>query len=267
MRKKMISAILAAALCAGLITGCGTQASTAPASGGDGAAAQSPALGDGVLTVGTNAEFPPFEYIGDSGQPDGFDIALIKAIGEKMGTEVEIENMEFDSLVASIGSKTDCAIAGMTVTEERQKSVDFSDSYYDAVQYVLVKKDSDIDEADDLVGKVIGNQLGTTGDFLVEDIENAENRQYNKPVDAVNDLVNGRLDAVIVDQNPAKVFQEKFADDIKAIDGAQFGFEAEKYAIALPKGDAALADAVNAALKELKDDGTFDKLVSEYIEQ
>ncbi len=104
-------------------------------------------LADGVLTVGTNAEFPPFEYVGDDGEPDGFDIALIKAIGEKLGVDVEVENMEFDSLVASIGSKIDVAIAGMTVTDERKNMVDFSDSYYQAVQYVLVPKETDIAEA------------------------------------------------------------------------------------------------------------------------
>ncbi len=124
-------------------------------------------LADGVLTVGTNAEFPPFEYLGDDGQPDGFDIALINAIGEKLGVDVEVENMEFDSLVASIGNKIDVAIAGMTVTDERKNAVDFSDSYYQAVQYVIVPLDSDIKEASDLNGKNIGVQLGTTGDFMV----------------------------------------------------------------------------------------------------
>ena len=94
-------------------------------------------LADGVLTVGTNAEFPPFEYVDDNGEPDGFDIALIKAIGEKLGVTVEVENMEFEALVSAIGSKIDLAIAGMTVTDERQASVDFSNPYYDALQYVI----------------------------------------------------------------------------------------------------------------------------------
>ncbi len=220
-------------------------------------------LADGVLTVGTNAEFPPFEYVGDDGEPDGFDIALIKAIGDKLGVEVEVENMEFDSLVASIGSKIDVAIAGMTVTEERQGMVDFSDSYYKAVQYVLVPAETDIASAEDLAGKTIGAQLGTTGDYMIEDFEGATAKQYNKAVDAVNDLISGRLDAVIVDKNPALVFADKFSGEIQYMD---FSFEPEDYAIALPKGDAALADAVNGALAELKSDGTFDELVSQYIE-
>ena len=230
--------------------------------------ANSDVLADGVLNVGTNAEFPPFEFVGDDGEPDGFDMALVKAIAEKLGVEVQVENMEFDSLVASIGSKIDIAIAGMTVTDERKAMVDFSDNYYEAVQYVIVPADSDIAQAADLEGKNIGVQLGTTGDFIVEDIKDATASQYNKAVDAVNDLRNGRVDAVIIDKNPAQVFGEQFKDEVKLFDGEspEFGFEKEYYAIALPKGDEELAKSVNDALAELKEDGTFDELVSQYIE-
>lgn len=255
--KKFLALLLAAVMTMSLITACG---------GKD--AAGSEALADGVLTVGTNAEFPPFEYVDDNGEPDGFDVALIKAIGEKLGVSVEVENMEFDSLVSSIGNKIDVAIAGMTVTDERKNSVDFSNSYYDAVQYVIVPEGSEIATFDDLAGKAIGVQLGTTGDFIAsDDVDGASVSQYNKAVDAVNDLINGRVDCVIIDKNPALVFESKFAGQVKAIDGAQFDFEVENYAIALPKGDAALADQINKALDELKADGTFDKLVEEYIGQ
>ena len=228
-------------------------------------AAESEALADGVLTVGTNAEFPPFEYVDDNGEADGFDMALCKAIGEKLGVEVKIENMEFASLVSSIGSKIDIAAAGMTVTDERKESVDFSNPYYEAVQYVIVSADSDIATADDLKDKTIGVQLGTTGDFIAEEYT-SNVAQYNKAVDAVNDLVNGKVDVVIIDKNPALVFETKFEGKVKAIEGAQFGFVTEEYAIALPKGDTALADAVNGAVDELKADGTFDELVKTYIE-
>ena len=192
-------------------------------------------------------------------------MALCKAIGEKLGVEVKIENMEFASLVSSIGSKIDIAAAGMTVTDERKESVDFSNPYYEAVQYVIVSADSDIATADDLKDKTIGVQLGTTGDFIAEGYT-SNVAQYNKAVDAVNDLVNGKVDVVIVDKNPALVFETKFEGKVKAIEGAQFGFETEEYAIALPKGDTALADAVNGAIDELKADGTFDELVKTYIE-
>ena len=230
-------------------------------------AAEAAALSDGVLTVGTNAEFPPFEYVDDNGEPDGFDIALIKAIGEKLGVEVEVENMEFASLVSSIGSKIDVAIAGMTVTEERQQSVDFSNAYYEAVQYVILPADSEIATAQDLEGKTIGVQLGTTGDFIAtDDIADTTVNQYNKGVDAVNDLINGRVDCVIIDKNPALVFASKFEGQLIALDGAQFDFGTEEYAIALPKGDTALTEQINAALEEIKADGTFDELVKTYIE-
>lgn len=228
----------------------------------------SEALADGVLTVGTNAEFPPFEYVDDNGEPDGFDIALIKAIGEKLGVEVTVENMEFASLVSSIGSKIDVSIAGMTVTDERKESVDFSDPYYEAVQYVILPADSEASKAEDLVGMTIGVQLGTTGDFIAtDDVEGSTVQQYNKGVDAVNDLINGRVDCVIIDKNPALVFESKFEGQIKAVDGAQFEFGTEEYAIALPKGDTALAAQINSALEEIKADGTFDELVKTYIEQ
>lgn len=292
--KKILAAMTTAVLCMGLLTACGsaaeeaaetTEAGTEATNEAEPAgeetdeeaaqpeeaqpeaeAAASEALADGVLSVGTNAEFPPFEYVDDNGEPDGFDIALIKAIGEKLGVEVQVENMEFNALVASIGGKIDVAIAGMTVTDERKEMVDFSNSYYTAVQYVILPKDSEIATADDLKGKAIGVQLGTTGDFIAEEIEGAEVAQYNKALDAVNDLVNGRLDCVIVDKNPALVFESKFSDQVTAVDGAQFDFEAEEYAIAIPKGDTALAEQINAALQEMTDDGTFDALVEEYIE-
>ncbi len=258
MKNKVMNLVLATVLATALLAGCGSAGSAGTSGGSD-------AISDGVLTVGTNAEFPPFEYVGDDGKPDGFDIALIKAVGEKLGVEVEIENMEFDSLVSSIGSKTDIAIAGMTVTEERKQAVDFSEPYYDAIQHVLVPVDSTIATYDDLKGKTIGCQLGTTGDFIIEEIEGATDQQYNKAVDAVNDLVNGRLDAVIIDSNPAEVFTSNYPDKIKNLDGEAFGFEAEKYAIAMPKGDKALAEAINGAIKEIKKDGTFDELVKKYM--
>ena len=177
--KKLIALFLAGVMTMCMLTACGskepdeaveTVQGSENAQGETGEAEEDgDVLADGVLTVGTNAEFPPFEYVDDNGEPDGFDIALIKAIGEKLGVTVEVENMEFDSLVSSIGSKIDIAIAGMTVTDERKGSVDFSDPYYEAVQFVIVPAGSEIATAADLVGKTIGVQLGTTGDFIASD--------------------------------------------------------------------------------------------------
>ena len=290
--KKLIAMALATVMCVATLTACGeskdtnvntdatvnedatdnadatddtADADVADVADADSTEADADTEGDNVLIVGTNAEFPPFEYIGDDGEPEGFDIALINAIGEKLGIEVKIENMEFASLVAAIGSKIDASIAGMTVTEERKEAVDFSDNYYEAVQNVIVLAGSDIATAEDLKNKSIGVQAGTTGFFIADEIEGAEVHDYNKAVDAVNDLINGRVDLVIIDRNPAQVFAEKFEGQVVAMEGDQFDFEPEYYAIALPKGSE-LVEKVNAALAELKEDGTFDALVAKYIE-
>lgn len=290
--KKLIAMALATVMCVATLTACGeskdtnvntdatvnedaadnadvaddtADADVADVADADSTEADADTEGDNVLIVGTNAEFPPFEYIGDDGEPDGFDIALINAIGEKLGMEVKIENMEFASLVAAIGSKIDASIAGMTVTEERKEAVDFSDNYYEAVQNVIVLAGSDIATAEDLKNKSIGVQAGTTGFFIADEIEGAEVHDYNKAVDAVNDLINGRVDLVIIDRNPAQVFAEKFEGQVVAMEGDQFNFEPEYYAIALPKGSD-LVEKVNTALAELKEDGTFDALVAKYIE-
>ena len=246
--KKLFAVLLSTVMCIAALTACGNKGTK------------------DVLVVGTNAAFPPFEYVGDDGKPDGFDIALIKAIGEKLGMEIEVQDMEFESLVTAIGSKIDAAIAGMTIDEERLKSVDFSDPYYDAIQYVIVLKDSEIKGADDLKNKTIGVQLATTGNNIADEIEGAVVKSYNKGVDAVNDLINGRVDCVIIDKNPAMVFTGKFADKLVAIDGAEFEFEVEQYAIALPKGSD-MVEKVNQALADLREDGTFDALVAQYIEE
>lgn len=273
--KKVIAMLVATIMCVAALTACGSSSEPASAEASaestkaeSAAAASTEAavstIQDGKLIVGTNAAFPPFEYVGDDGEPEGFDIALIKAIGERLGYEVEIQDMEFGSLVAAIGTKIDVSIAGMTITEERQQSVDFSDSYYDAVQFVVALPDDSLATAADLEGKTIGCQLGTTGESIASDIAGATVQSYDKAVDAVNDLINGKIDVVIIDQNPAQVFAEKFEGKVVAIDGASFDFESEEYAIALPKGSA-LVDQVNEALAELKADGTFDALVDQYI--
>ena len=281
--KKLFAMLLATVMCVGTLAACGSDAATG-SSAADASVADSSAVDNesaqsdtanaentsveekDMLLVGTNAAFPPFEYIGDDGQPDGFDVALIKAIAEKLDMEVDVQDMEFDSLVTAIGSKIDAAIAGMTITDERLEVVDFSEPYYDAVQYVIVLKGSEIKSAEDLKNKAIGVQLGTTGNIIADEIEGADVKSYNKGVDAVNDLMNGRVDCVIIDKNPAMVFTEKYADKLEAIDGAEFDFEVEQYAIALPKGSD-LVEKVNQALTDLKADGTFDALVAQYIEE
>lgn len=229
------------------------------------AVAESPVLQKDVIVVGTNAEFPPFEYMLDDGvTPDGFDMALIKEIGKKLGKQVKIENMDFDSVLAAIGNKVDIAIAGLTVDEERLLQVDFSDTYFTAVQSIIVRENDDrIKSADDLKGKKIGVQLGTTGDYIAtDDIEGATVERYKKAITAVLDLVNNRVDAVLIDSATAEALS-KANKGTKVIKG---DFDPEYYAIAIPKGDKALQDAINTALAEVKADGTFDKLLKQYVE-
>lgn len=271
--KKLIAMLMTTVMCVATLAACGNAdnasivvTDSAESNAEEGTDEAADVEGErSVLIVGTNAEFPPFEYIGDDGEPDGFDIALINAIGEKLGMEVRIENMEFASLVAAIGNKIDASIAGMTVTPERAAVVDFSDTYYEAVQSVIVAADSTIATSADLENKTIGVQMGTTGNFIADEIPGATVQAYDKGVDAVNDLLNGRVDAVIIDTNPAEVFASKFEGQIVALDGEQFEFEPEYYAIVLPKGSE-LIEQVNQALAELKEDGTFDALVAQYIE-
>ena len=274
---KIAALVLSLVLVVGCFAACGSSddvdepdaGAEATSEAGTTEAAESDRLADGVLTVGTNATFPPFEYLGDDNAPDGFDIALIKLIGEKIGVEVEILDMEFDALCTSVGNRIDVAIAGMTVDPEREKTVDFSDNYYKAIQNVLVAADNtDITDMASLAGKTIGVQLGPTGDFIAsDDVENADVRQYNSYALAVEDLKNGNVDAVIIDQNPAQVFAAENPDEVKLLGPESFGFSEEFYAIACPEGDTALVARINAALSEIQSSGEFDALVAEYIEQ
>ena len=267
--KKLLAVLLATVMTMSLLTACGgsktaqtTEAADTTETAKATDATGSQALADGVLTVGTNAEFPPFEYVNDNGEPDGFDIALIKAIGKKLGVTVEVENMEFASLLSSTGSKIDVSIAGMTVTDERKQSVDFSDSYATGIQSVIVKDGSSIKSIDDLKGKKIGVQLATTGDIYAKDDFGEENvEEYNKGADAVMALTSGKIDAVIIDNQPAKSFVET-TDGLQILDT---DYVQEDYAAAIQKGNTDLLNAVNGALKELKEDGTIQKILDKYI--
>ena len=252
--KKFLTVALAGVLTASMLfTGCG---SNETADGGE--------IPD-TIVVGTNAEFPPFEFVNDDGDVDGFDMAVMKEVGKKIGSDVEIKNMEFKSLIGSMESgNLDVIAAGMTVTEERERQVDCTDSYYTAKQYVIQKEGGSVKSADDLEGLTIAVQEGTTGDLLATDeIKDSEVKRFKKGVDAVMDLKKGGSDVVIIDANPAQEF-------VKANEGLELVedlFDDEEYAFAVQKGNTKLKDAINDALKEMKDDGTFDDLVKEYIGQ
>lgn len=220
------------------------------------------AMADGdVLVMATNAEFPPYEYR-EGDEIVGIDAEVAALIAEELGMTLEIEDMAFDSILAAVQSgKADIGMAGITVTEDRKMSVNFSDTYTKATQVIIVQNDSEITSPDDLVGKTIGVQLGTTGDIYAEDIEDVTMERYNKGFEAVQALIQGKIDAVIIDGEPAKVFVEE-NEGIKLVDEA---FTEEEYAIAIAKDNEELLEKVNAALATLEENGKFDEVLAKYI--
>lgn len=215
-----------------------------------------------TLVMATNAEFPPYEYW-EGEKVVGIDAEIAEAIAEELGMELKIEDMAFDSIITAVTSgKADIGAAGMTVTEDRLKNVNFSDTYATATQVVIVTEDSDITSPDDLVGKKVGVQLGTTGDIYAEDIEDATIERYNKGFEAVQALMQNKIDAVIIDNQPAKVFVTE-NEGLKILDEA---FTDEEYAIAIAKDNTELLEKVNTALANLKESGKLDEIVAKYID-
>lgn len=224
---------------------------------------------EGVLTMATNAEFPPYEYY-EGNTVTGIDVEIAQAIAEKLGLTLQVEDMEFDSVISAVqGGKVDIGMAGMTVTEERLEEVSFTESYATGVQVIIVTEDSDITSADDLFAEganhTIGVQLATTGDlYTTEDIEAAglgTVDRYNKGADAVMALKNGKVDCVVIDNEPAKAFVEA-NEGLKILETE---YVTEDYAIAVSKDNEALHSAVDAALQELIADGTVQSIIDKYI--
>ena len=223
----------------------------------------------GTLTMATNAAFPPYEYYSGD-QIVGIDAEIAAAIAEKLGLTLVIEDMEFDSITTAVkGGKADIGLAGMTVTAERQEEVDFTDSYATGIQVVIVKEDSDIQSVDDLFAEganhVVGVQRNTTGDiYTTGDIEDAglgTIDRYSKGSDAVMALSTGKVDCVVIDNEPAKAFVSEI-DGLKILETE---YAVEDYAGAMSKDNPALHAAVNAALQELIADGTVQKIIDKYI--
>ncbi|MCI6172690.1 MAG: basic amino acid ABC transporter substrate-binding protein [Clostridiales bacterium] len=221
----------------------------------------------GKIQMTTNAEFEPFEYK-DGDEIVGIDIDLSQAIADKLGVKLEVSDIAFDSLIPSMNAgKADFIAAGMTATEDRKKNVDFSDPYFNASQAIIVAKDSDIKTREDLNGKTVGVQQGTTGDTYCtnddgsSDVKVKEVKRYPKGMDAVSDLIAGRLDAVVIDDYPAEKLAAKNADKVVKLDDA---LTEEEYAIAMPKGSD-LVDVVNGVIKDLKDSGELNKIIDKYI--
>ena len=217
----------------------------------------------GKLSMSTNAAFPPYEMTADDGSFEGIDIEVAAAIADKLGLELQVDDMDFDAaLLAAQNGKSDMVMAGVTVTDERQKVMDFSDTYAEGIQSVIVPEDSDIASVDDLAGKTIGTQRGTTGYiYCTDDFGEDSVVAYDNGLTAVQALNNGQVDAVVIDNAPAKEFVAANTG-LKILDTA---YAQEDYAIGVAKGNTALLDAINGALKELQADGTLQSIVDKYI--
>ena len=217
----------------------------------------------GKLIMSTNAAFPPYEMTTESGEFEGIDIETAQAIADKLGLELQIDDMDFDAaLLAVQQGKADMVMAGVTVTDERQNVMDFTDSYATGIQSIIVKEDSDIASVDDLAGKKIGTQRGTTGYLYCSDDFGDENVvAYDNGLTAVQMLNNGQVDCVVIDNAPAKEFIAA-NPGLKLLDTA---YVEESYAIGVGKGNTELKDAINTALEELKADGTLQAIVDKYI--
>lgn len=216
-----------------------------------------------TLTMVTNAEFPPYEYK-EGDNVVGIDAEVAQAIADKLGMKLEIVDTKFDAIIPGVQSgKYDMGMAGMTVTPDREKSVAFSDSYATGIQSIIVKQGSDIKSVDDLSEKTkIGVQLGTTGDiYAKDDFGDEAVQEFDKGADAVQALLAGKIDCVIIDNEPAKSF-------VAANDGLEIlstSYAEEEYAICFKKDNTELQTKVNGALKELIADGTLQKIVNKYI--
>ncbi len=217
----------------------------------------------GYVKVSTNAEFEPFEYR-EGGEFAGIDMDISKKIAEALAVELVINDTSFDAITLElVGKNCDFAIAAMNYTQDKASNVDFSDVYYFAKQTVLVPNASGIAKSDDLHNKKIGVALGFTGDtYCTENFSDAEIFRYNKCSDAVSDLVEGRLDAVVVDDAPAKKLIRLSSDKVKMLD--EYLFE-EGYRIAVPKGETELLNFINSELKKLKDSKEIDKIINKYV--
>ena len=252
------------------LTACGgSSASTASSVASSAAASTSAAAGElttvmaGKLTMATNATFPPYEMTTDSGDIEGIDVETAQAIADKLGLELQIDDMDFDAALLSVQQgKADIAMAGITVTDERKAVMAFSDSYATGIQSIIVPEGSDIASPDDLAGKKIGTQRGTTGYiYCTDDFGEDSVVAYDNGLTAVQALNNGQVDAVVIDNAPAK----EYVAANPGLKVLETSYAEEDYAIGMNKDNTALVEAVNAALEELKADGTLQSIVDKYI--
>lgn len=214
------------------------------------------------LYVGTNAEFQPFEYL-ENGKIVGFDVDLIEEIAKSMGKEIQWKNIAFDGLLPALqAKKLDIIIAGMTATKEREKFVNFSQTYYEANQMMIIHKENPtVNSFDNLKGHDVGVVLGYTGDIVVSELDGVKIHRYNAASEAIMALKAQKIEVVVLDSEPAKNYAKQNSD-LALIDT---DVAKEKYAIAVRKNDKELVEAIDKALNELKANGTYDKLIKKYF--
>lgn len=283
--KKKFALVLAALMMAGTLAACGgndTPAAGSSAAGGSASSAGGSATSavdaikeKGEIVMLTNAQFPPFEYLGDDGSVQGVDADLAQAVADKLGVKLKIVDMDFDGIISALKSgKGDFAAAGMTVTEERQKEVDFAMEYVTSSQVVVVRADSDLEGDKDaldaaLSGKNIAVQQGTTGDWYASgdtentgsNIKNANVLQFKSAVEAGMNLANGKADAVIIDQKPAEAIVAAQDGKLKILDTK---LTDEKYAFAVQKGQEDLIEVINEVLAEYTN-GKVDEMINQHM--
>ena len=216
------------------------------------------------VIVAFNPEYPPFEYVNGEAY-EGYDVDLINAVAEKAGFEIEFEAMDFDAVIAAVQANPNTiGVSGISITEERQKNVDFSEGYINAGLIVVVKKDSGYATVDDLKGKIIGVQMGTTSDFAAEEVTGQENvAEYKTFLNAIMDLQGNKVDAVIVDKPVGMAILASLGDDTLEI--VDMGLQADWYGIEVNKENPELLEKINAALKALEEEGFFEELAVKYF--
>ncbi len=220
-----------------------------------------------TLTMGTNAGFAPFEYIGDDGKPTGFDIELAQYIAAELGMELKIEDIYFDGLLAALDVGTvDFVIAAMTITEERKGNALFSTPYFNATQSVIVKKGYEgIKAVEDIADKKVAAQDGTTGFMMATDSLGCDPNNvaaFKASADTVLELLADRVDCIIIDNAVAENFVKNY-EGIEIVQGLEL--PVEEYGMAIKLGNDALLEKINGALQKAKDDGTYDALIAKYF--
>ncbi len=218
----------------------------------------------GELVMGTNADFPPFEFIDDNNEVAGFDVDLAKEIADYLNMELKIENMDFDGLVAAVSTgMIDMAVAAMTITEERMAQVNFSDAYIEAGQVIVVRSDYDgIETAADLSDKKVAAQLGTTGVMEAEKLGVTNLVQFTKITEVFMELTQGKVDAVVVDAPVANLFMNQ-QDGLKIVGDM---LSAESYGIAVSKDNTELLNGINNALSQIRASGKYDELLAKWFD-